>query len=515
MKKFAAIAAPLFLAGLLSASTLDFHAPSFDEPYYLVRLPFEVKEGKVLIREILINGEKVGECLIFKQAKNVPLTAPLEKGTYDVILDYAWAGGKDYRVEVVSQREASGTSDRLEVEGTSPRGGGIPGAREGFYRIFTVEEEIGLERRDEVCTLTLTAPKSAIEAGDFIIYDGLRRVPFQVLEKRESAPQEKVSASHPVTLTYKLALALDAGPNEKKILLVLKGEREAAAETGFVVSGEGWGKKVRNSRLGLEFHPRSGQVNTIESFDLGVRLYNKAGVIHWNPDVFVPPVWDQSFDWNPPPFFEDKAGPLLYLNVRRGPLPRIDGVNLEVKYTFPAQAPYFVSETFLNFEKDLGVIAVRNDEMVFFRELFDALIYRDRNGKLVQLPLEGKSRLPFGLVHVAPQDADWVGLVNTKEGFGFFSLRLSAATGNFEIPGTFLHKAGTYFYAPSDGNYVYWVRPLVYTWGDYATSNLLTFVPRESFFYEKNAYVMMRLSDDLPVRIGVLLQKLSHPLRVF
>jgi hypothetical protein len=515
MNKFAAVVAPLFLAGLLSASALDFHAPSFNEPYYQVRFPFEVKEGIVVIREILINGEKAGAFLIFKQGKNVPLTAPLEKGAYDIVLDYAWASGKDYRVGVISQPEGSAASGTVEIKGASPRSGGIPGAREGFYQIFTVEEEIGLERRDEVCTLTLTAPKNAIEAGDFVIYDGPRRVPFQILEKKESIPQEKVSASHPVTLTYKLALALDAGPNEKKMLLVLRGEKVATAEGGLIVTGEGWGKTARNSRLGLEFHPRSGQINTIESFDLGVRLYNKAGVIHWNPDVFIPPVWDHSFDWNPPPFFEDKVGPFLYLNVRRGPLPRIDGVSLEVKYTFPAEAPYFVSETLLNFEKDLGVIAVRNDEMVFFKDLFDALTYKDKNRRIIQLPLAEKSGLPFGLVHVAPQDADWVGLVNTKEGFGFFSLRLSAPVGNFEIPGTFLHKAGTYFYAPSDGNYVYWVRPLVYTWADFATNNLLTFVPRKSFFYEKNAYVMMRLSDDLPARIGLLLEKLRNPLRVF
>lgn len=131
------------------------------------------------------------------------------------------------------------------------------------------------------------------------------------------------------------------------------------------------------------------------------------------------------------------------------------------------------------------------------------------------VPFKEKEGMPFGLVHVAPEDLSWVGLVNSGGGFGFFSLRLQAAHGNFEVPGEFLHKAGTYFYAPSDGNYVYWVRPLIYTWADYFTNSHFSYVPRGSFFYEKNAYIVMHLGNDLPQRLDMLLKRLRHPLRVF
>ena len=109
----------------------------------------------------------------------------------------------------------------------------------------------------------------------------------------------------------------------------------------------------------------------------------------------------------------------------------------------------------------------------------------------------------------------WVGLINTTEKYGFFSLRLEAAASNLDVSGDFSHKAGTYFYAPSDGDYVYWVRPLIYTWADYATNNLLSFVPKGSFFYEKNAYVLLRLDDRTPQELDTLLRRLKNPLRVF
>jgi len=516
MKKFTAFVISLFLGGWLCAAALNFHAPRFDEPHYRIHFPFEVKAGKVLAQEIQLNGEKVSSFLIFKEKKNIPLTTPLEKGLYDFVLDYAWAGGKNYQVTLIFQPENQKKPKKFDIKGTSPREGGIPAAKEGFHRIYKVEEEIGLERKGEISTLTLTAPKSEIETGDFVIFDGSRQIPYQVLEKEESFPPEKVASDHPATLTYKLVLPLDAAAYEKKMLLILKGKNRAEVTDGFILSGEGLGKAVKGSKLGLEFHPQSGQINTIESFEAGIKLYNKAGVIHWNPDVFIPGIaWDHSFDWNPPLFFEDKADGFLYLNLRKGPLPRIQGVILEVKYTLEANAPYFISETLLSFEKDLGVIAVRNDEMVLDRELFDSLMYKDKKQEIIKMPLKEKEGVPFGLVHIAPEDVDWAGLVNTRQGFGFFSLRLNSAVGNFEIPGAFLHNPGTYFYAPSDGNYVYWVRPLIYTWADFTTNNLLTFVPKESFFYEKNAYIVLRLSDDLPQKIDLLLQKLRNPLRVF
>jgi hypothetical protein len=502
--------------GASPADFLKFQSPSFEEPFYRIRFPFVVKGDRVLIKDLMLNGVKTGPYLVFKDGKTLAISAPLEEGAYQFVLDYAWAGGKPYKASLVYQPEKEKTPKTMEFAGLSPRQGGISGGREGFYRVYQVEEEAGIARNQEVVTLTLIAPKAELDPPDIVVFDGPNTVPFDIMERAESVPPEAVSANHPVTSTLKIVLPINAEAYEKKLLLVLKGDERPAPVQGFTVSGEGLGKTIKGSKLTLELHPQSGQINTIESAEAGVKLFNKAGVIHWNPDVFVPGVaWDHSFDWNPPAIAEEKTGGYIYLNSRRGPLRRVKGVTLDVKYTLEAHAPYFFSETRLNFDEGLGVIAVRNDEMVLFRELFDSLLYRDKIGKIIKLPLKEKEGTPFGLIHIAPEDLGWVGLVNSREGFGFFSLRLQAAHGNFEVPGEFLLKAGTYFYAPSEGNYVYWVRPLIYTWADYFSNTHLALVPKGSFFYEKNAYVVIRLSEDLPQKLDILLKSLRHPLRVF
>ncbi|MEW5901583.1 MAG: hypothetical protein AB1715_09000, partial [Acidobacteriota bacterium] len=309
----------VFFSGTHAAppATLKFHAPNFNEPFYRIHVPLEVKGEKIQVRELLLKGVRAGSFLIFKQGKPVAADTPLEEGVYDIVLDYAWTGGKDYELSVHCLPDKKKETQKLWFKGLSPQAGGIPGGREGFYRILQVENDSDFERNQEMVTATLTAPKADTEGAGFVLYDAGRQIPFEVLEIRESIPPAAVSSSSPVTLTYKLGLALDAKAREKKMLVLLKGASGARPEKQIAVSGEGLGKTVRNAKLALEFHPQSGQINTIEAFEPGVKLYNKAGVIHWNPDVFVAGVaWDHSFDWNPPAVFEEKIGSSFYLNSR-------------------------------------------------------------------------------------------------------------------------------------------------------------------------------------------------------
>jgi len=421
---------------------LDFDSPRFESPDYLVYFSLEVKNDKLLITDIQINGLKAPHVIVLKGKKPADPAKPLDPGVYDVRLYYAWKGNASYKATLFTKLENSEKIEQSEWSGIAPKGGGIPAlCQEGFYRVCRIEEEAGLER---------------------------------------------------------------------------KGEAAAVPEQSFILSGEGLGKSIKSARLSLQFHPQSGQINTIEYLREGIKLYNKAGVVHWNPDVFIPgAAWDHSYDWKPPESFEEKQGAFVYINARKGPMPHIQDVFLEVKYTLEKDAPYLISETRMNVEKDLGVIALRNDEMVLYKELFDSLIYRDKKGSIIKLPLKEMAATPYGLVHIAPADLGWVGLLNTKENYGFFSLRVGAANSNLDASGDFLHKAGTYFYAPSDGEYVYWVRPLLYTWADFTTNNQLTFLPRGSSFYEKNAYLLLKLDQNTPAALDNLLKMLRNPLRVF
>lgn len=521
MKRILAIALMLAVtAGLPAADTaadISFVAPSWEAPRYEIRLPFEVVKPPLTLKEVLIDGVRFEPFRVFRDGKPADIAKPLEKGAYVIVLDHAWSSARRYEFSVVSHGANPAKPVKRAYTALSPAAGGIPpGTAEGFHRVVKVEETAGLERTDEIVEIVITTPKAALPAPEFRLFDGAKEIAFEILDFKGSDPVETVAKANPPSVTAKIACPISLGPKGKKLLLVLSGKSQAAAPGGIGLSGEGLGKTLTTPHLVIGFHPKSGQVLTIDAPPAGIKLWNKAGVIHWNPDVFVPGVaWDHSFDWNPPASFEEKAGAFLYLNARMGPMPRIKEVDLEVRYAVDAFHPWFVAETRMVVEKDIGAIAVRNDEMVLWKGLFDSFMYRAADGEVVTGPLAELPETPNGLAHIAPPDLAWVGLVNMREKFGFFSLRLAAAASNLGLNGDFALKAGTYIYAPADGDYVYWVRPLIYTWADYATNNLLSHVPAGSFFYEKNAYVALRLDEGTPRELDRLARLLREPLRVF
>lgn len=515
MRRLTSLLVLAVLPAAAAGADLRFESPGFDSPQFAIRLTLSVR-SPVAIKEILVNGVRTGRAIVFLGGKNVDASKPMSKGAYEVVVDYAWAAKKKYTVSVVQYAKSPEKTRTSDFSGVSPASGGVPeGSEEGFYRTLRVHEEAGIERTAEICYSTLTASKDDLEEPRFRLFVGPVEIPFQVLDRRESLPPDGSGPGFPVTVTYKIAFPVDAAANANLVLIAVKGQPSKPSESALTVAGEGLGRTVQNKRLTLQFQPKSGQILTIDYPKEKVRLWNKEGVIHWNPDIFVPGVWDHSFQWNPPQEFEEKAGALVYLNSRRGPMASVKDARLEVRYLLEADSPYFIAETMMTVEKDMGVIALRNDEMVFFRELFDTLMYRDKDGQLITLPLKERTEAPYGLAHIAPPDVPWAGLLNMKEGYGFFTLRLEAADPSLGAADDFLHKAGTYFYAPSDGTYVYWVRPLLYTWDDFTTNNLMTFVPKGSVFYEKNAYVLLRLSGQTPRELDTLLRRLKNPLRVF
>jgi hypothetical protein len=396
-----------------------------------------------------------------------------------------------------------------------------------------LEERAGIERKGDVHTVTFAVAKRAFADKTFLLLDGPAPVDYQVLDVRESVPVEELAATHPATLTYKVAFPVDLAPHARKMLLVVQGRPKATGRPAFNIqelkqdtekdveesaqeSGPVVGKTVSSDRLSLEFHPQSGQVNTISYPRENIKLYSEIGVVHWNPGCYIPGVaWDHSFNWTTAPGYEEVTGPYLYVNSRRGPMQTIRDITLEMKYTMVKGAPYFLSETLMRVTKDMGVLAIRNDEMVLYGGLFDSLICKDRQGKVVTMPLKEESFFPDGFVHMAPDDVPWVGLLNTEKKYGFFSLRIDYLNCNLHGTGDWLNRAGTYFYAPSPGKYIYWVRPLVYSWSEMPTRNVLTHVREGSFFYEKNAYIALPLKEGFADELDRLLLKLKNPVKIY
>jgi hypothetical protein len=516
MKKQALFLIFLIGKGLAAGDELKFQAPNFTDPYFRLIFQWESKAENLHIKDLYLNGKKQDNFFLFQKGINVDISKPLNPGIYDIHIDYAWKNNKKYKIAMNYGLENSSNMSKFEIMGTSPANGGVPLDKEGFYRVYRTEELVGLERKGEIVPAVFSVKKSEFKEKSFTLLVGETQIEYQVLDVQETNPPENKAKEYPSALTYKIVFPLDLKPYEKKKILVLKGNQKSPNRRGFNISGSGVGKTVKSKRISMEFHPNSGQINILEFLEEKKKLHNEVGVLHWNPGVFIPGIaWDHSFNWKSPPTYAEKIGKFLYINSRRGPLQKIKDVNLEIRYTLGIDTPYFISEALLRVNKGLSVQAIRNDEFVLFKELFDTYVYKDHRGKIVEAPLQERAGYPDGFVHAAPGNLEWVGLLSKKNNYGFFSLRIEYSNLSLSPPGNWLNKEGTYFYAPSKGKYVYWVRPLLYTWSEYPTRNLLTFVPEGSIFYEKNAYILLTLDKDYTGKLDNYLKKLKNPIRIY
>jgi len=294
-----------FLPSILFGQDVQFQSPSFEVPYYRIILPLEIQQDESVIRDLEINGKKWETFFLIKEEKIIDFSKPLERDIYTLSVDFAWRNDKKYKIKLTYQSEENQDEKSSEIQTQAPQKGGVPIEAEGFYRVYRAEELVGLERKEEIVTLTLTVAKKDFENQGFLLLDGSSPTHYQVLDIRESHPAEKSAATHSITLTYKIAFPLSLAPLEKKMLLVLKGEPKRMGKSAFAIAGEGLGQTIKSRSLALEFHSQSGQINTIEDLKNGIKLFNEAGVIHWNPGCHIPGIaWDHSFNWNPPPGFE-------------------------------------------------------------------------------------------------------------------------------------------------------------------------------------------------------------------
>jgi len=95
---------PLALAG--ASPTLEFSAPTFESPYYLIHGAFEIGKERFLYKSLDINGVKPEHFLVLKNGKPVDISKPLEFGVYDIVIHYAWKAKKPYKVTLLFQFQA-------------------------------------------------------------------------------------------------------------------------------------------------------------------------------------------------------------------------------------------------------------------------------------------------------------------------------------------------------------------------------------------------------------------------
>ena len=293
-------------------------------------------------------------------------------------------------------------------------------------------------------------------------------------------------------------------------------------KTDLSVSGEKMGRVVDNNMIKVDISPKSGQLNSVTLKGATPQLIdNSVGVLHWNPDCFVPPNrgWQHSFDWTSPALpetYSEIQGPVIFETKRSGTLPGMPEVHLTIIYRFVSQQRYILISTLLEIGKDIGVIALRNDEMVIRKTLFSMCGWKAKSGKVNVSPLVQSPTATYEVAQLAEADAPWVCLFHPGTRLGFGSVRINFTQfrqTDGEIATWHQH---TYIYAPPDGPYIYWVRPMIYSWANKEIANQKLLVPAGSYYYEQNAYMPFRIGTGKRhfESLNDLENRMKHPLEV-
>jgi hypothetical protein len=538
---------------------VSFGSPRAEFPYHsmdLVLAKEVMPPGKVTLVEI--DGRKSRDARFFNSGKPHPVKADKAtlpegenyEGKLDGVRDFRivvpvnWTNGSKHelRVKITSD---DGRENVYKSEGTAPASGGYWNADWPHVTSLVLRETTGILREGEPVHVTLgfvaddiTNPQNEIRV---VTYDptspkagpgGYVIAPCQIesvtvwrdpkllhSDERDPETHELVHRYDPTT-TVELLFLADAQPYQEKVYQVVYGNPKAEAlhpQTDLKVTpGAGLGQTVENSQYRFFLSTNSGSVEQVTILGEGepVLLEHKLesnGAVHWNPDIYSPPIpWVHASDWEKADF-EQNSGPLRHRTRRYAPLPHMNSVVANVTYEFFANQPYVIMSSFMEVQKDLFVQALRNSEIVFNHAVLNEFVWQDPLGKIQSLKIETARKHPIHALEI-PAWTPWMAFINREKGVGFAGITLAYDNGNrFGQPPS---ETQPYFYV-QNGPWIYWARPNVYPFGGLNFTRMMP-VRAGSFYYEKNAWVPFRLArSDTPFQgLQRIQQMLTRPLLV-
>ncbi len=562
MLKSAFLAALIMLAITATAqkmrvANLEIGYPVPAIPYYHIKADLELPYSAMIEVEMVVNGKTLrytdlraehdlGDLSYPHLTNRPPSGAGLSQDhklyqTPSVIGWVKWHPGDSYEVKVVVRMKKNLAHSRNDVilshtqKITAPSGVVFDNGWTK-YKSVVLSETAGENREAEPVEVLL--PFYPDEVEDLkreirvVAFDpatkSIKEVPSQVYDIHEylveddMAPDEtgKLTRNIPVwmpTISARVAFLADVPARTSRIFLVYYGNRDAMIknyDTDLKVQGEAPGLRVENKYIEVGLHPHSGHFDqlTLKSKPEYPLYHRKEtnGAIHWNPEVYAPPApWTHTSDWRPPENVKTVTGPIISFSDVWGGLREIPQVDASVRYEFFPGKPYFFSTTNLRINETVNVIALRNAEIVFKRELithaawYDALRDSIMEYDVVNMPELTDVKML--------DDVPWISFYNKETGVGFAGIQLSYANTGLENRARLLNP----FFYITGGPWIYWARALSLP---FLSSNMQQMVPalKGNFFTEKWAYLVYQTpANDKPY--SPVLQwkkKLTAPLRI-
>ncbi len=224
------------------------------------------------------------------------------------------------------------------------------------------------------------------------------------------------------------------------------------------------------------------------------------GVMHWEPGIFVPTRgWIHVFDWDPPPVCEIEQGPLFVEIRRSGPFPKVPEVNVSITYRIFSNRTYVESSTGIEVVEPVGVVSLRNLNLVFDNGTFTHMAWL-RNG--VPAVKDLKDYPPMNThndVLRLADDIPFFALLNPAERIGVATVKDLYA--NHGPDGTAPVLFDNSFYMSNGGSegLQYFFRPLVYFNVGWDRKQLIT-LPKGSVYAERNFFLFFEANGDQPIR---------------
>lgn len=321
------------------------------------------------------------------------------------------------------------------------------------------------------------------------------------------------------TVTARLAFLANVPANSSRVFLVFYNNENVKAkefQTGLQSQGTmQLGMKIENNLITVNLHPGSGVLNGITLHSMSnASLFHGVetnGAVQWNPDIYSPPTpWAHTSDWTSPHTSVMK-GPVMTITRSWGKMPHYPNVDASVQNEFFAGKPYIISTSTMRINKTINLLALRNGEIVFKRDLLNRVAWFDKardsviHFNLTNVPTLTELRMSATV--------PWVTFYNKETGIGFAGIQLGYDNSGIEFSPRLFNPD---FYI-NVGPWVYWSRNLSTS---YLSNNDQLMIPAMSGtnYHEKWAYLIYKYNDadgaDPFAPIIKLQKELTNPLEV-
>jgi hypothetical protein len=544
--------------GNLIIKSIELGYPSPGIPFYHFKAEIELPQASIIEIEAAVNGKILRSTDLYRSIdmveENRPTMTHRPPSGYGLSQDATlyknplvigwvkWQPGDNYeiRMTVRLKKSVQGSKDDLFL--SSVRKIKAPEKAQVFdpawksYKSVVLSETAGVHRKaepievllpfypDEAKHLTREIRVVSVDPRTF----SLSEVPCQVydimedLKEDDLAPDAAGKATRNVplwlpTLTARIAFLADVPARSSRVFLIFYNNEDAVAnvyETDLKVQGEEPGLQIENNKISVVLHPNSGHLDQLAlKSKPEVLLYHRmetSGAIHWNPDIYKPPLaWTHTADWKPPENVRSFSGPVIASSEVWGSLRGVPEADAAVRYEFYPGVPYFISTTTLRIKKTISCLALRNAEIVFKREQMDHAAWYDiiRDTIITY----NVSEMPDLTDLKMEADVPWLTFYNEKTGIGFAGINLGYANVGLESRPRLLNP---YFYITA-GPWIYWCRALSLT---FLSSNMQQVIPvmEGNVFYEKWAYVIYETDKERSPYSPVIdwQKRLTSPLRL-